>query len=165
MITNIPPSGPLYDLKHLKSNRQKNANDQYKRRNWTLVCFWMKPRISKTNEFYARERNHFQSAQQEDIGIYLCAPRDKHSQTTSRSGHDARLSLPKGSCSSLAKISTNLRVAKSNGVSVFISLLSCIQHSWTLPPETLSVSILLASRASLGLDLPSTYLVTSSQAS
>lgn len=125
----------------------------------------MKPRISKTNEFYARECNHSQSAQQQDIGIYLCAPRDKHSQMTSWRGHDAGLSQPKGNCSSLAKITTNFRVAESNGFSVFISLLSCIQHSWTFPPEMLSVSILLAAKASLGLDLPSTHLVTSCQSS
>lgn len=57
-------------------------------------------------------------------------------------------------CSAVAKVTKKLHVAKSNGFSVFILFLSCIQHSWTHPPENILFFWLLCHPSILTCLLP-----------
>lgn len=105
--------------------KKQQQGSKYKKRNWTLVCFLLKQRIQK---FYAWKRNRFQFAQRrKDIGVLLCAPRDKHPQMTSwRVMKLGSLSQKETAqkCSFLAKITKNFYVAKSNGFSLSLSYFS-----------------------------------------
>lgn len=89
-----------------------------------------------------------QSAQQwKEISVFLCASRHKNSQMTSQRGHEISLSWPKGNCSKLL-FSTLLHqplpkspkpfMLANPMISLYLHLLSHIQHSWThLPGNTL----------------------------